>query len=305
MPSQTFLLSRPASNALESLPVYTRTSPSTSGYHYDDRSATCLPTILEMAEEDCDEDDEALYSTRPPAAYFSSWDLARLLRIEYASMMPQAVLVDASATLCAYLYFTSLQARLALQGQASLNLLSSVCNSMPVDADPSVVQICSKAMANAHAALANTLEPTETSLILLLSHHVVIAMVLLKAVFGYSVMRLAARFVRPFDYLVASGAAHCLLLYFAFFVPVADALNGSTTAGSEMWLRVMTKFFWLLIACSAIGLVHWIATSGLRASSNGSIELVEEEQCEKVQQSTSDRDEEYYYGDEKDAVLLG
>lgn len=241
---------------------------------------------------------------------------------------------------------------------------------MPDDADAGVMQICSKAMSKATASLAAD-SHTLPSLLLLSSHHFIIAMVLAKALLGYAIMRFGTRYIRPFDYLVASGAAHCLLLvsvlvkaaddslgapaaadpqlasssylqYFAFFVPVAAALdNADSVAASTVWLRVMTKFFWLLIivslstiplfelnnladsvSCalthsltatpqsSCIGLAHWIATSGLRRDAHGTIELQEGSVYDDGREAaaytgrTTTAEEYYAYLDEKDAVLL-
>lgn len=111
MPSRTFLLSSANDPTPERLPVYSQTSPTTGALGCN----ASLPTILEMAEDGDDGDDDEKRSLPryshdgpPPPPFFApSWDSSRLAKVEYSSMLPQALLVDASATLCAYLYFVS------------------------------------------------------------------------------------------------------------------------------------------------------------------------------------------------------
>ena len=90
MPSQTFQLAR--TEALESLPDYTPLP--------QDASQRRLSTILEMDEEDAE-------AGVAKPRFWTSWELKSLLVAEYATMIPQALLVDASSTLCVYLYFVS------------------------------------------------------------------------------------------------------------------------------------------------------------------------------------------------------
>lgn len=91
MPSQAFQLSRP--EAPDALPDYTPLAL--------DSPHQRLATILEI-----DEDDDATGVAKP--RFWTSWEMRSLLSVEYATMVPQALLVDASSTLCAYLYFVGL-----------------------------------------------------------------------------------------------------------------------------------------------------------------------------------------------------
>lgn len=93
---------------------------------------------------------------------------------------------------------------MALQHKASLDVLSTICSSMPDDADASVLARCSSAISQYHLTASYDFSGA--------SHHVAIGLVALKAVIGFLILRFGSRHVRPFDYLVASGAAHCLML---------------------------------------------------------------------------------------------
>jgi hypothetical protein len=53
-----------------------------------------------------DEEDEEAGVAKP--RFWTSWEMKNLLSVEYATMVPQALLVDASTTLCTYLYFVSI-----------------------------------------------------------------------------------------------------------------------------------------------------------------------------------------------------
>ena len=96
---------------------------------------------------------------------------------------------------------TSLQTRMALQQQASLDILQTVCGSFSPDSNSSIMSVCAHAVAH-HQALQESVVPT------FVSHHLVILAVVLKALFGCAVLKFAGKYIKPFDYLVASGAAH-------------------------------------------------------------------------------------------------
>jgi hypothetical protein len=93
MPSRTpsWLIAASVPSAPAEQPVATKSS------NHAGRSKV-LSTIVEV-----DEEAEDLGSGSSAA----SWEVARFLSLEHASMVPQALLVDASTTLCAYLYFVS------------------------------------------------------------------------------------------------------------------------------------------------------------------------------------------------------
>lgn len=112
MPSQTFLLTRPDGDAAELLPTYS-SAPETATRPPAYVHGKKLSTILESANDDDDDenhgashcitvDAEDVASSSAFARQF-----AKMLSLEYATMLPQALLVDASSTLCAYLYFVS------------------------------------------------------------------------------------------------------------------------------------------------------------------------------------------------------
>lgn len=93
---------------------------------------------------------------------------------------------------------------MALQQQSSLDLLSTLCSSLPEDVDTSLLHTCAHAISHE----AESLIAGQSSY----SHRLAIAVVLLKAFLGYMLLTRASRYVKPFDFLVASGAIHCLAL---------------------------------------------------------------------------------------------
>lgn len=93
---------------------------------------------------------------------------------------------------------------MALQQQSSLDLLSTLCSSLPEDVDTSLLHTCAHAISHE----AENLISSQNSY----SHRLVIILVLFKAFFGYVLLTRASRVVKPFDLLVASGAIHCLML---------------------------------------------------------------------------------------------
>ena len=103
MPSTTFCLTPPEGSSCERLPAYS--SPSIAPPSYRIRCSHELSTILEMEEEV----EEVLEEERSTGrAYLTG---------RHSSMVPQALLVDASATLCAYLYFVSRANAICFEGR--------------------------------------------------------------------------------------------------------------------------------------------------------------------------------------------
>ena len=103
MPSTTFTLTPPDASSSEDLPEYS--IPSIAPPTYRTRRSYELSTILEMDEE-LDEELEEEASTGRAC-----------MTGRHFSMVPQALLVDASATLCAYLYFVSGPAAVCSDGR--------------------------------------------------------------------------------------------------------------------------------------------------------------------------------------------
>jgi hypothetical protein len=93
---------------------------------------------------------------------------------------------------------------MALHQQSSLDLLSGLCSSLPEDADSSILHTCAHAISHQADSL---LAMQHTC-----SHRLAILLVLFKAVLGFTILTRASHVVKPFEYLVASGALHCLLL---------------------------------------------------------------------------------------------
>lgn len=97
MPSATFVLTPPGGSDSECLPAYS--TPSIAPPLYRVRSSHELSTILAMEEELDIEPGEAA-------------DVGKGYTTDSRSrLIPQALLVDASATLCAYLYLVRVCAR--------------------------------------------------------------------------------------------------------------------------------------------------------------------------------------------------
>jgi len=256
MPSHAFQLTR--TEAIESLPEYTPVP--------FDAVPQRLSTILEM-----DEEDEEAGVAKP--RFWTSWEMKNLLSVEYATMVPQALLVDASTTLCTYLYFTSLQARMALQHKTTLDVLSTICASMPDDADALLLARCYNAISQFQANASFDLNT--------ISHRLAIGLVLLKALAAFALLRYGSRYVRPFDYLVASGASHCLVLYGLFFVPVANLLSDGSISGAAVWIRIVNKVFWLLAVVAIFTVVHWSAKVAFKSARRVQLPALETSLVEK------------------------
>lgn len=99
----------------------------------------------------------------------------------------------------------SMQARMVLLQRASFDTLATVCASMSADSnDHALVHNCT---------LALSYYQSTASLVEVGGHHyLVIAAVAAKALLGWLLLSHARRYLRPFDYLVISGGAHCLSL---------------------------------------------------------------------------------------------
>jgi hypothetical protein len=93
---------------------------------------------------------------------------------------------------------------MALQHKTTLDVLSTICASMPDDADALLLARCYNAISQFQANASFDLNT--------ISHRLTIGLVLLKALAAFALLRYGSRYVRPFDYLVASGASHCLVL---------------------------------------------------------------------------------------------
>lgn len=93
---------------------------------------------------------------------------------------------------------------MALQQKAFFDTLAAVCASTPEASDYALVHNCASALAHYQ----NTASLAEVGSL----HYLVIAAVLTKALCGWMVLTHARRYIRPFDYLVVSGGAHCLML---------------------------------------------------------------------------------------------
>ena len=93
---------------------------------------------------------------------------------------------------------------MAIQQQSSLDLLSTLCSSLPEDVETSLLHTCAHAISHEAESLIAAQTPY--------SHRLVVMVVLLKAFIGYMLLSHVSRVVKPFDYLVASGAVHCLML---------------------------------------------------------------------------------------------
>lgn len=139
---------------------------------------------------------------------------------------------------------TSLQARMVIQQQASLDILQTVCSAAAsTNPTTALVSLCGQAVEHSER-IRDAIIPA------FVSHKLVIASVAAKALLGYALLRFFPRHIRPFDFLVASGAAHCMMLYCFFFLPIADALEGIALSESSVWLHLANKFFWVILVVS-------------------------------------------------------
>ncbi|KAK9895274.1 hypothetical protein P389DRAFT_172858 [Cystobasidium minutum MCA 4210] len=241
MPSQTFHLTRPEgvvpaapAAAQDPLPQYTRDPKLPSYLRPQDSVAIMVGSNSGYFNE--------------KHAMIAAHENHRTCQ-KHSTMIPQALLVDAAASLCGYLYFTSLQARIALQQQSSLDLLSTLCSSLPENVDASLLHSCAHAISHE----AESLLSSQSSY----SHRLAIALVLFKAFLGFVLLTHASKVVKPFDYLVGSGAAHCLMLYLLVFVPVANLMQDAGLPNGTIWLRVMTKLLYLVAILSFVALTQW------------------------------------------------
>lgn len=136
--------------------------------------------------------------------------------------------------------------------------MSSICSHIPLDADDSVLEYCARGIANLQDSV------QQNSYV---SHRSAILFTLFKALLGYLLLARVPSTIRPFDFLVVSGAVHCLALvrlplsldahtasrltqnvqYCLFFVPVAAHFYHQPISSESIWLTICVKFVWILV----------------------------------------------------------